>query len=214
MMIVAALGGKALQRHGERPDAELQKRLAVAAVVLAPLAERHELIVTHGNGPHVGLLDALRHELPDYEVVSVVEAGLIGRLIAPKTVIVWAAGGGIPLTGGRDGSGGIEADVDQDRTAALLAVRVGAHRLLLLTDVDAVMDGWGSAAPRPIGSAGVSWFRRHSFASGSMGPKVDAACRFVERTGRPAFIGALDQAEAILGGRSGTKVTWSPTVSA
>ncbi len=303
MRIVAALGGNALLRRGEPPDAEVQQRhVAEAAAALAPVARHHELIVTHGNGPQVGLLalesandptltrpypldaldaqtqgligywllEALQNELPDHEVVCVltrtvvaaddpafdvptkfvgvgydhdqaialaadrgwsvaadgdlwrrvvaspepvgiVEVPVIERLLGPKLVLVCAGGGGVPVRSGPDGSRrGVEAVVDKDLTAALLAEQVGADRLLLLTDVDAVVDGWGSEAARPIARAGVGWFRRHGYARGSMGPKVDAACRFVEHTRRSAFIGALEQVESIMEGRAGTEVTATP----
>ncbi len=205
MRIVAALGGNALLR-GEAFDVDVQEHhIAEAAAALAPLTDRHELIVTHGEDPQVGLgcrlVEALERELPAHHVAclrarTIVAAAMIERLVSPEVVIVCATDSG--------------AAVDKDLTAALLAEQVGADRLLLLTDVPAVLDGWGSAAPRPIGRAGVGWFRRRSFAAGSMGPKVDAACQFVEHTGRSAFVGALEQVEAILAGRSGTEVTATP----
>jgi carbamate kinase len=220
MRIVAAVGANALLRGTDQPDIEIQEHhVADAATALAPVAEQHELIVTHGTGPQFGLaywfVEALQRELPDHEVACLlarpsVAASMITRLAAPKVVIV-CAGAGDPVARGVDAAWlGGEPVVDEDFGAALLAEAVGADRLLLLTDIDAVMDGWGSAAPRPIGRAGVGWFRRHAFAPESMGPKVDAACRFVEHTGRPASVGSLEEVEAILVGRSGTEVTATP----
>ncbi len=258
MRVVAALGGNALVRRGERPDAEVQeRRLAAAAAVLAAVARQHELIVTHGNRPQVsgpwleraddpqptwrgspevldaqsqglvgyGLVDALQRELPDHEVaclltrtlvvadepVGIIEAPLLERLIAPKVVLVCVAGGRVLVPTGLEGSPrGAEVVIDRDMTAAWLAEQVAADRLVLLTDVNAVVDGWGSGAPRPIRRAGLRWFRRHRYSPGSMGPKVEAACRFVERTGRSAFIGAPEEVEAIMAGRAGTEVTATP----
>ena len=90
--------------------------------------------------------------------------------------------------------------------SAVLAIALGAERLVLLTDVDAAYDGWGTSGHRPIGRTTVASMRARHFAPGSMGPKVEAACRFVERTGRAAHIGALDHAEAVVAGRAGTVV--------
>jgi Amino acid kinase family len=84
--------------------------------------------------------------------------------------------------------------VDKDLTAALLARAVGADALLLLTDVRAVIDGFGTSGARPIHHATPAELRTRSFPAGSMGPKVDAACGFVEATGHMAAIGSLDEA--------------------
>jgi carbamate kinase len=83
---------------------------------------------------------------------------------------------------------------------------VNADALLLLTDVDAVIDGFGTPDARPIRRATPAELRARQFAAGSMGPKVEAACRFVEATGRMAAIGRLDAAEALLRGEAGTTV--------
>ena len=101
---------------------------------------------------------------------------------------------------------GVEAVVDKDLTAALLGQAVGAGGLLLLTDVEAVIDGYGTPSARPVPAATPGALRARSFAAGSMGPKVEAACRFAEATERPAAIGRLDDAAAILGGTAGTTV--------
>ncbi len=94
--------------------------------------------------------------------------------------------------------------IDKDRAAALLASALAADALLLLTDVDAVYADWGAPDARPLRRVTPDEMRRHAFEPGSMGPKVEAACRFVEETGGTAGIGGLDDAEAILAGRSGT----------
>ena len=108
-----------------------------------------------------------------------------------------------------DGPGrlrGVEAVVDKDLTAALLAESVSAGALLLLTDVPAVMDGYGTPQARPIRRATPAELRGRSFPPGSMGPKIEAACRFVEATGGIAAIGRLDDAAALLDGTAGTLV--------
>jgi carbamate kinase len=102
---------------------------------------------------------------------------------------------------------GVEAVVDKDLTAALLARRLDADVLVMLTDVDAVHLDWGAESDRALGKVTTAELREHSFASGSMGPKVDAACRFVEATGRRAAIGSLTKAVEIVRGESGTQIS-------
>ena len=92
-------------------------------------------------------------------------------------------------------------------TAALVAEAVGAEALVLLTDVTAVSSDIDDPAAPMLSSISAPAMRRLTFAAGSMGPKVDAACRFVERTGRIAAIGALDEVVAVLAGRAGTRIT-------
>jgi len=122
-------------------------------------------------------------------------------------IVVCAGGGGIPvIRTNQDGFQGAEAVIDKDCAAALLAESVEADFLLLLTDVPAVWTCWPISEGTPIPWATPAELRSHSFAAGSMGPKVEAACRFVERTGRRAGIGAFDQAEAILQETAGTLV--------
>lgn len=303
MRIVVALGGNALLARGEPPDIERQRaHVAEAARALAVLAPAHELIITHGNGPQVGLLalqaeayagvrpyplDVLGAEsegmigylieeelaglLPDREIAALLtlvevdpadpafqapskpigpvyteaealrlraergfpiardgahyrrvvpspeplrirEARTLRRLVDAGVVVVCAGGGGVPVR--RTASGGlagVEAVVDKDLAAALLSRELGAEALLLLTDVAAVYEGWGGAEARPIGRTTPAALRRQRFAAGSMGPKVEAACRFVEQTGGAAGIGALADAAAILDGRAGTWI--SPSIS-
>jgi carbamate kinase len=84
---------------------------------------------------------------------------------------------------------------------------VNADALLLLTDVDAVIDGYGTPSARPIRGATPAELRARSFPAGSMGPKVEAACRFVEATGKVAAIGRLDAAAALLTGEAGTTIS-------
>lgn len=300
MRIVVALGGNALLQRGEPPDADIQERHIVSAIGgLAPLLRHHELIITHGNGPQVGVLavessadpalsrpypfDALgaqtqgmigywimqalsgiapgrqtaclicrtvvraddpamscptkfvgprydeptgrqqeadqgwdmrqdgpgwRRVVPSPEPAQIMELDTIKALVSMGAIVVCAGGGGIPVT--RDESGalhGVEAVVDKDLTAALLATAVSAEALLILTDVPAVISGYGTAHACPIRRATAAELRAMSFPAGSMGPKVDAACRFAEASGRTAAIGRLDDAAALLAGTAGTMVT-------
>ncbi|WP_137992071.1 carbamate kinase [Streptomyces vilmorinianum] len=300
MRVVVALGGNALLRREERPDAAVQLANVQAAVAaLAPLARHHELVITHGNGPQVGvlalqsaadhslsrpypfdvlgaetqgmigywLLQSLQNALPDRQVCAllnqtlvsaadpafadpekfvgpvyeraeaerlaaargwtvkqdgahwrrvvpsprperVVETRLIRLLLDSGAVAVCAGGGGVPVV--RDERGrltGVEAVVDKDLTAALLAGALDADALLLLTDVRHVELGHGTPDAQPVGRTSPARLRAYDFPAGSMGPKVDAVCRFVELTGGMAAIGALDDAPAILDGAAGTVVT-------
>ena len=121
-----------------------------------------------------------------------------------------AGGGGVPVI--RDETGrlrGVEAVVDKDLTSSVLAEALDADALLVLTDVPAVMTDFGTPDQAPITRATPSGLRGQGFPPGSMGPKVEAVCRFVELTGGMAAIGSLEDATAILRGEAGTVVTAS-----
>jgi carbamate kinase len=136
-----------------------------------------------------------------------VEIATIRTLLDGKAVVICAGGGGIPVVRGEDGHlRGVEAVIDKDLGAALLARDLDADALLILTDVSHVEIGFGTPDAKPIGRTNPSWLRAQSFPAGSMGPKVEAACRFVEATGKPAMIGGLNQAAELLEGTSGTIV--------
>lgn len=136
----------------------------------------------------------------------VVELDAARQLLAAGSVVVAAGGGGIPVTevGGR--LEGIDAVIDKDLTSTVLAVALDASVLVLLTDVDAVHRDWEGPSAQPIARATVAELRAHRFEPGTMGPKVVAACRFAEATGRAAHIGSLDDAAAVAAGASGTTV--------
>lgn len=300
MRIVVALGGNALLERGQRPDAEVQETNVRRAVdALAPLADGNELVLTHGNGPQVGvlalqsasdphltipypfdvlgaqtqgmigywLLQAMQNRLPGRQVAAiinqtlvegrdpafadptkfvgemytreeadrlrvdrgwsikqdgdgwrrvvgsptpqrVVETHLIRLLLDSGAIVVCAGGGGVPVV--RDETGqlrGVEAVVDKDLTSAVLADALDADMLLVLTDVPAVMRDFGTPQQESILRTTPSALRSERFAAGSMGPKVDAVCRFVEHTGATAGIGSLNDAVAIVRGTAGTIVT-------
>lgn len=303
MRIVVALGGNALLRRGEPMTADAQRdNVRKAATALADIARDHQIIVTHGNGPQVGLLalqaaayrdvapypldilgaesvgmigylverelaNALpggaklatlmtqvevgredpafgRPEKPIGPVYSASEMerahlaygwhmveeapgkwrrvvpsplpqrftqlGAIGTLVDDGVIVICAGGGGIPVV--RDEAGvlvGVEAVIDKDRAAELLAVGLSADALLMLTDVDAVYLGWGTPNQQPVRTASPEELLAHRFRAGSMGPKVEAACRFAATAGRMAGIGRLEDARAILEGSAGTLVTSS-----
>jgi carbamate kinase len=115
-------------------------------------------------------------------------------------------GGGVPVIAVDGGHEGIEAVIDKDLASALLAVSLEADVLVLATDVDAVYVDWGTPDQRAITRATPDWLRAQAFAGGSMGPKVEAVCRFVERTRSRAAIGQLEQLPALIAGTAGTRV--------
>jgi carbamate kinase len=133
-------------------------------------------------------------------------------LLAAGYVVVASGGGGIPVVRAPDGAlRGVEAVIDKDLSAALLARTIGANLLVIATDVEAVVLGWGSDHAEPLGAVTVAELREHAahgqFAEGSMGPKVEAACRFVEAGGDLAVITSLDRIVDAVAGVAGTEVT-------
>ena len=287
-------------RRGEPMTADVQRQnVRIAAASIAPIALEHQLIVTHGNGPQIGLLasqsaaegpttaypldilDAetegmigylIEQELMNHlpagrpcatlltqvevdpadpafahptkpigEIYGKVEAerlaqqngwiivpdgdsyrravasprpkgipglAVIELLVRENVVVICVGGGGIPAVRREDGNlVGVEAVIDKDHASALLATELGAERLLLLTDVDAVWSAWGEPESRPIRKASPDALGRCSFAPGSMAPKVEAACEFVRTTGGIAAIGRLQDAAGIMAGRAGTWIT-------
>lgn len=302
MLVVVALGGNALLRRGQPPDAAVQRaNIAAAAAAIATVAAEHRVVLTHGNGPQVGLLARQNEAVPGLvpwplDVLDAETAGMVGyvlqqelgrhlpderlatlltqvvvdphdpafdhptkpiggvydeaearslardrgwsvardgdgwRRVVPSprplrfvglepvrmlvelgVTVTCAGGGGIPVFEGADGwLQGIEAVVDKDLSAGLLAAALGADALVLLTDVPNVVAGWGTPDERPIGATTPAELRALDLAAGSMGPKVDAVCRFVDGGGRFAAIGALADAAAVARGEAGTVVRAVP----
>jgi len=139
----------------------------------------------------------------------VVELQAIHWLLDRDAVVIAAGGGGIPVTVAADAKtrSGVEAVIDKDLCSALLAADVGADLLLIATDVDAVYQYWHTSHESALSEISATELRAMSFPAGSMGPKVEGACEFVSRTGRPAVIGSLDQIEQMANGTAGTRVT-------
>jgi carbamate kinase len=304
MRVVVALGGNALLQRGQPLTAENQRANArTACAALAPLALDNELVISHGNGPQVGLLALQGSAYKDVEVypLDVLDAqteGLIGyileqelgnalplekhiatlltmievdrddpafgsptkpigpmyaeeeadalaaakgwtfkpdadgfRRVVPSPlpqrifgipairtllergwIVICSGGGGIPtrytdepaVPGRR--LEGVEAVIDKDLASALLAADLGADALLIATDVDAVYADWGTPDQHPIRHATPAELAASEFAEGSMGPKVHAACTFVEQTGGTAAIGSIKDIEALLHGDAGTTI--------
>jgi carbamate kinase len=296
MRIVIALGGNALLKRGEPPTMQVQRRNArMAAQAIAEIAPGNELILTHGNGPQIGLLalqnpagsepvplDVLNAEtdgmigyLLEQELVNalgecrvvtvltqvevdpadagfnrptkfigplysaeqsrrvaaergwtmaqdgtqwrrvvaspeprgILEISAIRALVSTGLVTICAGGGGIPVHRTSEGRyEGIECVVDKDFTSALLARQLHADCLMMLTDVAAVYTGFGTPAAQQLGQVTPAELAALHFPAGSMGPKVEAACRFADAPGRRACIGRLDDVRNILAGRAGTTV--------
>jgi carbamate kinase len=304
MRVVVALGGNALLRRGEPLTAENQRANArVACKALAPVALEHELVISHGNGPQVGLLalqGSAYTEVEPYplDLLGAQTEGMIGYLIQQELgnelpfekrlaslltlievdredrafedptkpigpiyteedsarlakekgwvfkpdgdsfrrvvpsplpqrifgiepvewllghdcVVICAGGGGIPVmyTDESAPAGrqlvGVEAVIDKDLASALLGRDLHADALAIVTDVDAVYADWGTPQQRAIRRASPDALAGTEFAAGSMGPKVRAACSFVEQTGGLAVIGSIADTPALLRGEAGTVV--------
>ena len=148
-----------------------------------------------------------RRVVPSPEPRAIVEIETIRLLVGYGVLVIAAGGGGIPVVVDESGGlHGVEAVVDKDLASALLAQQLGAESLLLLTDVPAVERDWGTPVATPIHDTTPAALRRLQFEAGSMRPKVEAACRFVEAGGRLAGIGALGDATKMLNGCAGTIV--------
>ncbi len=299
MRIVVALGGNALLQRGQAMTASNQrKNVRIAARSLAPLAEKHELVISHGNGPQVGLLALQAAAFSDVEpypldVLGAQTEGMIGYMIeqelgnlmpveqpfatiltmvevdpedpafdkpskpigpvytkeeaeklsrergwdiAPDgthfrrvvpspqprrifelrpvqwllekgVIVICTGGGGIPTKFQPDGTlAGVEVVIDKDRASALLARELGADLLIMATDADGVYVDWGRITARKIDRTTPEELMRYDFASGTMAPKVEAACTFVSETGKRAAIGALEDLEAIVDRAAGTNI--------
>jgi len=298
MLVVIAVGGKGLLGPEQRLEADDHRAGARAVVeAIAGLARRHDVVVTHGSAPQVGLLayqsvlsrsmtghsldiaeaqtegflgyllqQELENELRDRDIVTLLtqvqvdpdapdfgrRRKLIGPVLAPVdveqlrrdrgwdfepsgrgfrrsvpspeplavvelrsiqfllstgTVVICGGGGGIPVRCDPDGAlHGVDAVIDKDRTAALLASLLRADLLLYLTDVPAVAADWGSAFAKPIGRVSPDDLARYRFHDATMGPKVESACRFVQQTGKRAAIGAVADAAALCAGEAGTQI--------
>ncbi len=162
-----------------------------------------------GGGRWVVQLDGAlwRRVVPSPEPLEVVEIATITDLVAEGTIVVCAGGGGIPVRRTQAGHlEGVEAVIDKDLAAALIARDVHADALLLLTDVPAVFVDYGQVTQQPLGHVTVEELRAQKFAVGSMAPKVEAGCRFVASTGHHCSIGNFDDAPALLRGTAGTTI--------
>lgn len=142
--------------------------------------------------------------------LAIVELSEVALLVSQGVVVICVGGGGIPVARSHDGSlHGVEAVIDKDRASALLGCEICADCLLLLTDVDGVYLDWCTSEQRAIAIASPQSLEPSQFEPGSMGPKVEAAIAFACQTGKPATIGRLEDAAAMLGNFAGTTIDTS-----
>lgn len=154
--------------------------------------------------------DLWRRVVASPEPKLIFELNPIKWLIEKGTVVICAGGGGIPTAYLPDGTRtlvGAEAVIDKDLASGLLAKDLGADLLVMATDAEGVYADWGTPHQRLLRHVTPEELERHEFAAGSMGPKVEAAIRFVRETGKPAAIGSLDDIERIVAGEAGTCVS-------
>ncbi|HEY3986276.1 carbamate kinase [Cedecea sp.] len=147
-----------------------------------------------------------RRVVPSPQPKRIVESDAITALIQRDHLVICNGGGGVPVVEKADGYHGIEAVIDKDLSAALLARQIEADALLILTDADAVYLNWGTPAQHPLTSVTPAELEGMSFDAGSMGPKVAACSRFVASCHGIAGIGALEDGPAILAGEKGTLI--------
>jgi carbamate kinase len=143
------------------------------------------------------------------EPKRIFELGPITWLLERGAVVICAGGGGIPtayLPDGRRTLAGVEAVIDKDLASELLARELDADLLVLATEAHGVYLDWGTGSQRLLGRTTPQELAGYSFAAGSMGPKVEAASRFVNATGNRAAIGRLEDIALIVAGTAGTNV--------
>jgi carbamate kinase len=177
-----------------------------------PAAEA-QLLVEHGEVWQDRGEKGWRRVVASPEPLDILDAPAVLELIRAGFVVVANGGGGIPVVRREDGSlSGVEAVIDKDLGAALLGVLVGADVLVVATDVPQAVLRYGTPEAEPVGRVTLSQMQAYAeeghFASGSMGPKVDAVCRFVQGTDLPGVITSLDRiVDAVVDvGHTGTVV--------
>ena len=152
--------------------------------------------------------DKYRRVVPSPRPQRIFEIRPVQWLLERGTVVICAGGGGIPTYYDHNGHlRGVEAVIDKDLCSALLAEQLQADLLVIATDVAAAYIDWGKPGEKAIAAAHPQALRDLSFPAGSMGPKIQAACEFAEKTGKTAVIGALSDIEAIVRGEAGTRVS-------
>jgi len=154
---------------------------------------------------------AWRRVVPSPEPVQILELEPISWLLERGAVVVCAGGGGIPTRLPSPGTDedelvGVEAVIDKDLAGELLAENLRSDLFLMVTDVDGVYLDWGRPEQRRLGEVTPGELAGYEFAAGSMGPKVEAATRFVARTGKRAAIGSLADIAGIVAGTAGTSI--------
>ena len=150
-----------------------------------------------------------RRVVPSPEPLEIVELEAVRMLVAAGSIPVACGGGGIPVSSRNGRLSGLDAVIDKDRASSLLAVALGAERLVILTDVDAVNRGWGTPAQEEVRvlDAASAEALLPELATGSIGPKLEAALAFAQATGRDGLITSAGSLAEALAGRAGTRVT-------
>ncbi|MGQ0803493.1 MAG: carbamate kinase [Actinomycetota bacterium] len=152
-----------------------------------------------------------RRVVPSPQPKKILEAASIRHLVAEGTIVIAAGGGGIPVVNDGEGVRGVEAVVDKDLTSELLAEIIGARMLVIATDVEHVYLRYRDQSSEPLTNVTARQLRQYAaegeFSAGSMGPKVEAAARFVEHGGECAVIASMDRLKDAVRGRAGTVVT-------
>ncbi|HET8987833.1 MAG TPA: carbamate kinase [Humibacillus sp.] len=170
--------------------------------------DQAQVLIDHGEQWEDRGTQGWRRVVASPEPLEVLETTTVLTLLAADHVVIAAGGGGIPVVRQSDGTlRGVEAVIDKDLTAALLARAVGADALVIATDVEHVAIGWGTSDERAIGAISPDELEGYAvhgeFASGSMGPKVEAALRFVRSGGSRAVITDLHRIADALSGDTG-----------
>jgi carbamate kinase len=149
---------------------------------------------------------AWRRVVPSPRPHGIVEATIVRELLESGALVICGGGGGVPVV--EDGGQliGVEAVVDKDLTAAMIAADVAADRLLVLTDVTAVMRDFGTPQEAALDHLGLDELDHLQFPDGSMRPKIAACRHFTVATGHTSAIGALEDAVAALAGTAGTTI--------
>lgn len=149
----------------------------------------------------------LRRVVPSPAPQKIVDSEAIELLLQHNHIVICSGGGGVAMVDGEGGVQGVEAVIDKDLAAALLAQQIGADGLVILTDADAVYQNWGTPEQRAIRHATPDELAPFAKSDGSMGPKVAAVSDFVRTSGKPAYIGAIHQIDKILAGEAGTCIS-------
>ena len=158
--------------------------------------------------------DSWRRVVPSPKPKQILEIQPITWLLDKGAVVICAGGGGIPTLPEHGALSGVEAVIDKDLAAELLAENVNADLFIMATDVDGVYVDWGTPQQRRLGQVTPEELAAHNFPAGSMGPKVQGATRFATKTGNRGAIGALADIAAIVAGDAGTSVVTRTAVRA
>lgn len=149
----------------------------------------------------------IRRVVPSPVPQAILDGDAIQVLLDAGHTVICCGGGGVPVVAQGDGYQGVEAVIDKDLTAAVLANTINADHLVILTDADAVYENWGTPQARALRHVTLEELSPFAAPDGAMGPKAAAVIQFVKQTGKTAFIGALKDAPQILAGEKGTCVT-------